>query len=129
MAKLPKPKVGPTMTWEQLRVLTDGSLPDGREKHGDLPASLDNARWVSEHRNDSDPPPHFPNGREENLKLKKAIVQAFRDCKGIDPTDPNPRWLLAWRMYPNANHPDWQGGGMDSCGCNCGCMAPRTYWP
>src|SRR3954466_16365649 len=122
-----KPPVGPKMTWSQLIEKTDLTAGDGRKNHAELPATWYNAEWVSNNP-DAEPPPHFPYGHAENEKLKRAIQKAFLECKNIDLTNPDGSpWLLAWRMYPNADHPDWKNG-MHACGCNCGCLAPRT-WP
>jgi hypothetical protein len=121
-----KPHVGPKLTPEFLEEITDLTAADGRKYHGELPASWDNAEWVTKNP-DSDPPAHFPQGFEQNKKLKKAILDAFVEYKKIDLADPNGSpWLLAWRMYPNIEHPMWKDG-MESCGCNCGCFAPRQW--
>src|SRR5258707_8637914 len=73
-----------------------------------------------------DPKPGFPDGHEQNVALKKAIAKVFLDIKKINPDDPDGSpWLLAWRMYPNADHPKWKDAGGEMCGCNCGCFIPR----
>src|SRR5258708_5873147 len=118
-----KPPVGPYLTWKQLEEKVDLTADDGRKYHADLPASWDNAEWVANNP-DCVPPPHFPQGHAQNQKLKQAIQKAFLECKNIDVTDPNgPPWLLSWRMYPNADHPEFKSG-MPACGCNCGCLVP-----
>lgn len=125
--KLPKPPVGPKLTWKQLQELTDLSATDGRKYHADLPATWDNAQFVAENPGRIDPEPKFTEGYRQNQKLKEAIARAFVDIKNINPNDPNgPLWFLAWRMYPNADHPMWkEQGGQEECGCNCGCFIPR----
>jgi hypothetical protein len=102
--------------------------------HRHLDPSWDNAAWAEKHDNNApDSPykgdPYFDRtGKKQNDKLKEAIVKAFVECKNIDLTDPNgPEWLLAWRMYPNENHPRWSNSGFEGCGCNCGCYAPKSW--
>lgn len=122
----PKPPVGPKLTWKEIQERTDLTATDGRKYHAELPATWDNAEWCANNP-DSVPPPHFLKGHEQNQKLKAAIAKAFNECKEVDPADPDgPPWLLAWRMYPNADHPLWKSG-MNECGCNCGCYAPRVW--
>ncbi len=106
--KLPKPPVGPKLTRKHLQELTDLTAWDGRKYHDDLP-------------------PGFPEGHKQNLALKQALTDAFLQCKDIDLNDPNGSpWFLAWRMYPNADHPMWkEQEGHEDCGCNCGCFIPR----
>jgi hypothetical protein len=73
------------------------------------------------------PPQEGGNATGENSLLKDAIKKAFKDNKinkSHNNDDPNnPRFLLAWRMYPNANNAHiqqaTQPGG--SCGCGCSC--------
>lgn len=128
MAKA-KPPVGPKLTWQYLKERTDLTADDGRKYHAELPASWDNAEFVANNP-DVEPPAHFPDGHAQNQALKRAIQQAFVQYKHIDLTDPKGSpWLLAWRMYPNADHPDWKEGAMPACGCNCGCLVPRSDWP
>ena len=126
MAKLPKPEVGPKLTWKQVEELTDLWGTDGRKYHGDLPATWDNAEFVSNNLGNIEPAPGFPDGHAQNVALKQAISKAFVEIKKINLEDPNgPLWLLAWRMYPNADHPMWKMEGGPACGCNCGCFCPR----
>jgi hypothetical protein len=126
MAKLPKPEVGPKLTWKQVEELTDLWGTDGRKYHGELPATWDNAEFVSNNLGNIEPAPGFPDGHAQNVALKQAISKAFVEIKKINLEDPNgPLWLLAWRMYPNADHPMWKMEGGPACGCNCGCFCPR----
>jgi hypothetical protein len=98
-----------------------------------LEGSWGNAEWA-QGQDPSDPNspvygnPYFDrDGFKQNEELKVAIAEVFAKTKKIDLTDPNGSpWLLAWRMYPNKDHPRWQAE--DCCGCNCGCAAPGT-WP
>jgi hypothetical protein len=69
-----------------------------------------------EHR----PPEEGGNATGENSSLKAAINKAFKENK-IDKAhnnDGGPRFVLAWRMYPNANNTHAQSS---SCGCGCSC--------
>jgi len=100
--------------------------------HRHLDPSWDNAAWAEKHDNTNPSSPYYGDkyfsrkGNAQNDKLKKAIEKAFVECKEIDLKDPNgPQWLLAWRMYPNENHPRWINSGYEGCGCNCGCYAPK----
>ena len=135
--------VGPKKTLAELRGLNAQRRPeqgqppqsqDGRlEFHYHLEGSWDNAKWAEGHDN-SDPSspyhgdPYFDrDGYKQNQELKVAIAEVFAKVKKIDTTDPNGSpWLLAWRMYPNKDHPRWKE--FDGCGCNCGCCAPES-WP
>ena len=125
---LKKPPVGPKLTVKQLEERTSLTATDGRKHHLDLPGSWDNAEWVSDNPS-CDPRPHWPKGHAQNQELKRAIFKAFVETKKIDMTDPDGSpWLLAWRMYPNADHPMWkEQEGHQNCGCNCGCFAPKAW--
>ena len=125
--KLPKPPVGPKLTRKHLQELTDLTAWDGRKYHDDLPATWDNAEWVSKNLGNITPDPGFPSGHKQNLALKQAIADVFVHIKEIDRNDPSGSpWFLAWRMYPNADHPMWkEQEGHEDCGCNCGCFVPR----
>jgi hypothetical protein len=96
--------------------------------HHHLDASWDNAPWAERHDNNDPNSPYYGDpffsreGKKQNDELREAIVEAFVRCKKIDPN--NPQWLLAWRMYPNEEHPRWSRSGYEGCGCNCGCFAP-----
>jgi hypothetical protein len=124
--KLPKPPVGPKLTRRHLQELTDLTAWDGRKYHDDLPATWDNAEWVENNAGNVTPEPGFPEGHKQNLALKQAISDAFIRIKNIDRNDPyGSPWFLAWRMYPNAEHPMWKNDDGPECGCNCGCFVPR----
>ncbi len=132
--------VGPKKTLAELKAMTEQKRPepgqppqDGRlEFHHHLEGSWDNAKWAEGHDN-SDPnspyygDPYFDReGYKQNQQLKVAIAEVFAKIKRIDSTDPNGSpWLLAWRMYPNKDHPRWKE--FDGCGCNCGCCAPGIW--
>ena len=135
--------VGPKKTLAELKALNAQKRPepgqppqshDGRlEFHYHLEGSWDNAKWAEGHDNSDPNSPYFGDpyfdrdGYKQNQELKVAIAETFAKIKKIDATDPNGSpWLLAWRMYPNKDHPRWKE--FDGCGCNCGCCAPGS-WP
>jgi hypothetical protein len=134
--------VGPKKSWTELNAITDQTQPEpgvpGQAQqtpdnaltfHYHLDGSWDNAKWAETHDNPDPNNPFFdPDGKKNNDALKQAINDAFKKYKKIDLTDPNgPQWLLAYRMYPNKDHPRWQA--QECCGCCCGCFAPRDWQP
>jgi hypothetical protein len=52
---------------------------------------------------------------KENRDLSKKIIAAFKEGK------PSGRFVLQWRMFPNAAHPDANKPDGCGCGCSCGC--------
>jgi hypothetical protein len=97
--------------------------------HYDLENSWDNAPWAVNHDNTQSTSPYYGDkyfdrtGEQQNLALKQAISHVFLEHK--KPDEDGPMWLLAWRMYPNKDHPRWGKEGFEGCGCNCGCYAPK----
>jgi len=79
-------------------------LADGRERHGVLPAVT------------SDAVPF------KNRALAERISDAVESLKTTD--EHGPHFILAWRMYPNKDHPRWQTEDPHACGCSCGNVAP-----
>ena len=65
---------------------------------------------------------HDPDGYQRNRELSERISQAVEQLKESD--EHGPRFLLAWRLYPNKDHPAWQQKDVHFCGCGCGCSAP-----
>jgi hypothetical protein len=145
--------VGPKKTIGELKALTERIQPEPRlpgqppqefdgqtnerrwAYHHHLEPSWDNARWAANHDHTQPDSPYYRDpyfdrdGYRQNEELKKAITEVFIKHKKIDVTDPaGPQWLLAWRMYPNKDHPRWGKEGFEGCGCNCGCYCPGT-WP
>jgi hypothetical protein len=59
-----------------------------------------------------------PKAYERNRMLAKKIQGLVKELKERD--GGTPRFLLAWRMYPNADSPHWSKNE-HSCGCCCGC--------
>ncbi|HVY56374.1 MAG TPA: hypothetical protein VHA77_00825 [Xanthobacteraceae bacterium] len=70
---------------------------------------------------------HDPDGYRKNRQLAKRISKAVEKIKASD--EHGPRFVLAWRMYPNKDHPVWQQKDVHYCGCGCGCSAPGPYEP
>ena len=58
-----------------------------------------------------------------NRRLDALISAALDALK--PPVDGKPLFVLAWRMYPNAEHPFWQEyRESHACGCSCFGHAP-----
>jgi len=98
--------------------------------HYHLEPSWDNAAWAAQHDNSVTTSPYYGDkyfdrdGKKQNDEFKKAICAAFEKYK--KPDKDGHQWLLAWRMYPNEDHPRWSTSGFEGCGCNCGCFCPKT---
>jgi hypothetical protein len=100
--------------------------PDGREYQSELPGSWTNARVAAEavekvcqECRDS---PHFDTeGFGNNRELARRIGKAFTELKA------GKGFLVAWRLYPDKNHPRWQIA--DGCGCGCSCSASDSGDP
>jgi hypothetical protein len=65
-------------------------------------------------------------GNAENRLLTKQIVAAFQAIKKIDPVvdgvpDSAPRFIIQWRIFPNASNPIAADPNQCACGCSCGC--------
>jgi hypothetical protein len=60
-------------------------------------------------------------GFAANRDLAKMINQAVRAKKKRDKHGEH--FVLGWRLYPNKEHPRWNGKDVHSCGCGCGCSA------
>ena len=70
---------------------------------------------------------HDPDGYRKNRKLADRINRAVKNLKASD--ENGPRFVLAWRLYPNKDHPVWQQQDVHFCGCGCGCSAPGHAEP
>src|SRR5262245_13742965 len=69
--------------------------------------------------NDSESPyygssAHDPKGYAANRKLADRISRAVHDLKQSD--EHGARFVLAWRMYPNSEHPSWHRTDVHQCG-------------
>jgi|SRR5262245_20415280 len=60
-------------------------------------------------------------GYRANRELAKLIKAAVREKKKTDKH--GAKFILGWRLYPNADHPAWKDKDVHSCGCGCGCSA------
>src|SRR5713101_606126 len=103
-------KVTPMLTSAQLSEGKE-TLEDGREFFQSLPAVISDAKHASE-ANPNDPKSEYygdklfnPNAYKENLELAKEIAAAFKKHKKSD--EHGTHFILAWRMYPNKDHPRW----------------------
>jgi hypothetical protein len=58
---------------------------------------------------------------EENRMLHRRLAAVVGEVKGRDSDDPEtgPRFVLQWRIFPNASNPKSNDAGQ--CGCSCGC--------
>jgi hypothetical protein len=57
-------------------------------------------------------------GYKANRELATLIRAAVKAKKR--PDKHGARFLIAWRLYPNKDHPSWNATD-HSCGCGCGC--------
>lgn len=74
------------------------------------------------------PPLEFENaasaGKDaENRRLNDEIIKLFRTIKERDGKDPEtgPRFIIQWRIFPNAANPIASDPNQCGCGCSCGC--------
>ncbi len=116
-------KATPKLTREEL-LKGKETLKDGSEFFQSLPAVISDAKRGSE-ANPDDPESDYhrqkffdPEGYAKNLELAKKICAAFEECKTKDKDGPH--FILAWRMYPNKDHPRWQQQEPYSCACGAG---------
>ncbi|HEY1363582.1 MAG TPA: hypothetical protein VGF60_15175 [Xanthobacteraceae bacterium] len=64
---------------------------------------------------------HDPTGYAKNRELAERIGAALSELKPAD--EHGPRFLVAWRIYPNEEHPSWRRTDVHFCGCGCGCFS------
>jgi hypothetical protein len=98
------PTIGPKRTAAELQKSAKATREDGRRVP--LPGVKSDAKEVD------------TKAYNANRKLAKQIQAAVKDLKETD--GGKPRFVLAWRMYPNADSPHWSKNE-HSCGCSCGC--------
>jgi hypothetical protein len=99
---------------------------DGRQYQADLPGSWSNAKVaatdtekVCHECRDS---PHFDTeGYGNNRELARRFHEAFTELKA------GKGFVLAWRLYPDKDHPRWKVA--DGCGCGCGCHSAQEPNP
>jgi hypothetical protein len=102
------PSIGPKKTQADLDALNGGGLPDGRYQSEALPGVTADSKLKE------------PNGgHKKNRELAQKIRDVRKTLKGHD-GDGKPHFVLAWRMYPNAESARWSGE-QHTCGCGCGC--------
>ncbi len=115
-------KADPKRTKDQLKKLLPKRLGGGQDdvplaggpgQMGQFHAAID--RLIS----DTDA---RPGADAENRNLNTAIDAALSNCKPVDNADPDkgPRFVLIWRMYPNANNDVVKNSS--NCGCGCSCV-------
>jgi hypothetical protein len=115
------PEIKPLMTKGELHTLNSDQSPPGdrRHKYKDLPGVTTDAKMISEDR----PPVTGPYGNpdaagfEKNRELARRIKEAVKDLK---PQTGGGHFMIAWRLYPNGEHPRFQTP-THACGCGCGC--------
>ncbi len=113
------PIIGPVQTAEQLeetaRRTYEGTSSKEKEKAPPgLPGVTTDALEVDQ------------KAFETNGELAERIKAAVTSLKETD--DKVPRFVLGWRMYPNAASPYWKGK-THSCGCGCGCSSHHKKRP
>jgi hypothetical protein len=121
------PKIGPKMTVKQL--LKHAKLAqEGKAGDKGLPPVKTDA-YAAKVADPKDPKSpyygskwHDPKGHEANRKLAKRIDAAMKTLKKADKDGSH--FVLAWRLYPNKEHPRWNRDQPHACGCGCGGAAP-----
>jgi hypothetical protein len=114
-------EVGPKLKLSELKKQSSVKLSDGRRHHAALAAVTSDAEAVQA----LDPKQHplcDRTGYEQNRELAVRISDAVEAVKTTD--EHGPHFLLAWRLYPNQEHPRWQANSPHYCGCACGGLAP-----
>jgi hypothetical protein len=66
-----------------------------------------------------------PTGYRKNRELAAKISKAVGELKKSD--EHGARFVLAWRLYPNDEHPCWHQKEAHYCGCGCGCYS--SHYP
>src|SRR5215216_167033 len=114
-------QIGPKLQVKELTGKLRRKLADGRERHAGLPGVTADAK-VAVTRD----PIQFPYcdraAYGKNCELAERISDVVEDLKRSD--EHGPHFILAWRLYPNKDHPRWQTEHPHSCGCGCGNVAP-----
>ena len=102
------PHIGPKKKQAELDALNGGDVGDGRYLSEALPGVLSDSKL------------NEPNdGYKKNRELAQEIKKLRNRLKRND-ADGTPQFVLAWRLYPNAESKRWSGGS-HTCGCGCGC--------
>jgi len=71
-----------------------------------------------------------PKAHKKNRELAKRISKAVASLKTFDRDKKTgkavPRFVLAWRLYPNRENPYWKTEALQhACGCSAACFAPH----
>jgi hypothetical protein len=91
--------------------------------------------WCPRPRGDQDPGNHAripalesenasSTGKDaENRELNRRIVEVFKAIKQRDGDNPEtaPRFVIQWRIFPNASNAIASDPSQCGCGCSCGC--------
>jgi len=63
---------------------------------------------------------------KKNRELSEHISRVVAKIKPFD--EGVPRFVLAWRLYPNKENAYWKTEALQhACGCSCGCFGPKTH--
>jgi hypothetical protein len=92
----------------------DTTFPDGSaaQFHAQIPELRSNAKGSTTR----------PNAEGQNRQLNADIAQALTNNKPLEAGDNLiPRFVIAWRIFPNPLNPIVHSGGPDACGCGCSC--------
>ena len=59
----------------------------------------------------------------ENRELNRRIIEVFKAIKQRDGENPEtgPRFIIQWRIFPNASNAIANDPNQCGCGCSCGC--------
>lgn len=98
--------IGPTFTRDELEE-TGRHTVNGNGLNAGLPGVAADAKTM-------DPAAH-----QTNRELARQIQDLVAKMKPSD--DGVPRFVLAWRMYPNSQSKYWDDSSGHVCGCGCGC--------
>src|SRR6266853_6499370 len=106
--------VKPKLTSEDVNEGGPLTARDGREYYMELPGVWTDSRWGSTTKTND------PAAFDKNRELAKRISAAFSDLKKT--AKDGSHFILAWRMYPNKDHPRWHKEE-HTCSCSCGCSS------
>lgn|SRR5215831_18269409 len=114
-------RIGPKRNTKELVQKMGRALADGRERHAALPAVTSDAK-VAVTRDPIEFPYCDRAAFAKNRELAQRISDAVEELKRSD--EHGPHFILAWRLYPNKDHPRWRDDAPHACGCSCGNVAP-----
>jgi hypothetical protein len=67
-----------------------------------------------------------PKAHKQNRHMGEQISRLVSKIKPFD--EGVPRFVLAWRLYPNKENAYWKTEALQhACGCSCGCFGPKTH--